>query len=264
MSGFQVCKASEAVLRCAVALAFAAASVVAVAQPAGVNLAGVSDRVTNQLVGPVSQVDAVTWRVDFSRRTLDKAEQTAHAVDSYDAKGNMLTTQTYDADGQPNAKTIYQYHPDGRKRVSTTYQKEGERTLQTLYAYTADGYLARMRFTDADATTISTTEVSTSDEWTQIAELFSDSEQVTTTFYYDSSRRLVRLTRADGHSSSDLRLRYGSAHAPTKASYSTSDGTKRTITYDHSFDERGNWTKRITYVDGRATEITERVISYAE
>lgn len=251
-----------AVARLALGVACAALSVAAVAQPAGVNPLGWTDATTAQLRGAVAEVDAETWSVDFSRRAVVKAAQTAHTVDTYDERGAIMVRQTFDSDGLPDAKTVYQYEPDGRKRVSTTYSAAGDRTLQTLYAYTADGCLARMRFTDADAVTISTTEVGTAERWVQTAELFKDGEKVTTTYVFDDKGRLAEIRRDDGASSSTLRLTMGLSGLPVRGAYAASDGRRATLAYEHEADEVGNWTRRTTYVDGIATELTERRIRY--
>lgn len=249
-------------VRLALCAVSAALSAVAHAQPAGVNPLGWTDAATAQLRGAVAEVEATTWSVDFSRRTVVKAAQTAHTVDSYDERGQILLRQTFDADGQPDAKTIFQYEPDGRKRVSTTYSAAGERTLQTLYAYTADGSLARMRFTDADAVTISTTEVGTAERWVQTAELFKDGEKVTTTYVFDDKGRLAEMRRIDGRSSSTLCHTMGLSGLPTRGAYVFPDGRRAALTYEYDTDECGNWTRRTTYVDGVATEQTERRLRY--
>lgn len=235
---------------------------IAVAQPAGVCPLGATDVVTAQLVGKVSSVECTTWHVDFSRHTIVKDGQASHTIDRYMEDGRIESSVSMDADGLVDTKTIYQYDDEGRKRVSTTYSAAGDRTLQTLYAYTADGCLARMRFTDADAVTISTTEVGTATGWSQTAELFNDGEKVVTTYTYDDRTRLSARTSDDGHMSSTLRLTMGLDGLPSRGSYSTSDGRKQTITFEHEKDVQGNWTRRVTYIDGKATELSVRKITY--
>lgn len=236
----------------------------AAAQPAGVNPEGATDLMTAQLVGGVTSVKSTTWSVDYSRHTVVKAQQTVRTAETYGPDGNIRTRQTFDADGQPDTKTIFQYTDGGEKRVSTTYSATGERTLQTLYAYTADGFLARMRFTDAAAVTISTTEVSIMPTWTQTAELFNDGEKVVTTYSYDANLRLIGVSKKDGLSHSELRLSLGYDGLPARGTYSASFGHKATMTYEHTVDSHGNWTRRVTYADGVATEVTEREIEYLE
>lgn len=249
-------------VRLALCAAYATLPAVTAAQPAGVNPLGWSDAATAQLRGAVAEVEATTWSVDFARRTVVKAAQTARTVDTYGEQGQILARQTFDSDGQPDAKTVYQYEPDGRKRVSTTYSAAGDRTLQTLYAYTADGCLARMRFTDADAVTISTTEVGTAERWAQTVELFKDGEKVTTTYIFDDNGRLAETRRSDGHFLSTLRHTMGLNGLPTRGVFVASDGRRATLTYEYETDGWGNWTLRTTYVDGVATELTERRLRY--
>ncbi|MBQ2322231.1 MAG: hypothetical protein II375_06705 [Bacteroidales bacterium] len=245
-----------------VALCAASSCVTALAQPFGVCPMGATDAATAQLRGRVLSAECVTWSVDFSRHTVVKESQSSHTVDKYDEGGNIVMTTTFDADGQTDSKTIYQYGDDGRKRVSTTYSASGDRTLQTLYAYTADGYLARMRFTDADAVTISTTEVGTAAGWCQTAELFKDGERVKTTYTYDDRARLTQKVVDDGNISTTLRLTMGLDGLPSRGVYTTSDGRRQTLTFEHQKDSEGNWTRRVTYVDGVATEVAERKIEY--
>ncbi|MDD7724593.1 MAG: hypothetical protein PUJ24_02890 [Bacteroidales bacterium] len=243
-------------------LCAATLSVVALAQPAGVCPMGATDVATAQLRGRVMTVECETWSVDFSRHTVVKSDKTAHTVVKYGERGELTMTTAYDADGQMDSKTIYQYGDDGRKRVSTTYSAKGDRTLQTLYAYTADGYLARMRFTDADAVTISTTEVGTAAGWSQTSELFGDGERVLTTYTYDDQTRLAQKEVDNGNATSTLRLTMGLDGLPSRGTYTTSDGRRQTLTFEHEKDSAGNWTRRVTYVDGTATEVAERKIEY--
>lgn len=247
----------------AAALLSALAAAPAAAQPFGVFPAGGSDAQVAELRGDVSTVETHVWQVDFSQRTIKKSGLIAHTIDNFTAGGMISTHIAYDTTDELDSKTIYQYNDDGTKRVSTTYSKTGERTLQTLYAYTADGFLARMRFTDADAVTISTTEIGTTATSTTTEELYNDSEKVRTTYSYDKDLNLIRTTRADGHTTSDKQLSLTYNGLPARGTYTTS-WSKSTLTFEHETDSRGNWTRRVTYVDGVATEVAERVITYAE
>ncbi len=233
------------------------------AQPAGVNPLGGSDATTAELAHGVKSAETVVWSVDFSHRTLVKSSQSSHTVDDFDRDGNLLIRQSIDSDNQLDSRVVFQYTDDGRKRVSTTYSK-GDRSLQTLYAYTADGCLARMRFTDADAVTISTTEVSTTESYTVTLEQFNDSEKVRTTYYYDKNLHLTKVVRDNGLSTSDVSYALSYDGLPARASRVFSDGTRQTLTFSHDVDDHGNWTRRVTYVDGVAVELAERTIQYWE
>ncbi len=244
------------------ALTFLFSSALCAAQLPGVVPAGATDVQTDQLRGNVLSVNSTTWDVDFSRHEVEKTEISQIKEVKYDPEGGIESVTTKNNNGLRETKTIYQYGTDGNKRVSTTYTSSGERTLQTLYAYTADGYLARMRFTDATAVTISTTEVSTTESWTQTQETFKDGEIVTTTFHYDANFNLLSSERNDGKTQTTLTYKLGRNGLPLRIDFSASDGTTHVTTFDYTTDATGNWTTRTTYVDGTATEYTERTISY--
>ncbi len=231
------------------------------AQPAGVNPIGGSDALTAELAHGVHIAETVTWGVDFSHRTIVKSSQSSHTIDEYDRNGSLLTRQSLDSDDQLDARVVFQYTDEGQKRVSTTYSK-GDRSLQTLYAYTADGCLARMRFTDADAVTISTTEVSTAESYTVTLEQFNDSEKVRTTYYYDKNLHLTRVVRDNGLSTSDLSYALSYDGLPARATLVSSDGSRQTLTFTHDVDDHGNWVRRVTYVDGVPQQVSERKIQY--
>lgn len=237
-------------------------AVVAHAQPAGVFPDGGSDAQVAQLTADARQAETTIWSVDFSRHTITKAGIMLHTLDVYDEKGLLITRTYFDTEGQLDSKIIYQYTEDGRKRVSTTYSQATDRKSQTLYAYTADGYLARMRFTDADAVTISTTEVGTTKSQTMTQELYNDSEKVMTTYTYDANLKLIGIKRDDGHTSAVTTFSLAYNGLPARGTYETSDGRKQTLRYEFTTDEHGNWTRKVTYVDGVATELAERKIKY--
>lgn len=228
------------------------------AQPPGVSPLGVSDAVTAQLSGNVSSVRLTAWNVDFSRHTIERAEQVADARTTYDGNGMVSEQTRYDADGQLASRTVYQYDGPARKRVATTYDRRGERTLQTLYAYTADGALARMRLTDARAVTISTTEVSTADNYTETLETYNDGEQLRTRYEYDPAHHLLRVTSNDA----DTRFRLDRGGLPAKAAKNAAGKPQQAITYLHERDQQGNWTQRITFVDATPTRLEHRDITY--
>lgn len=233
------------------------------AQPLGVFPAGGCDAQVAQLRGGVKTVETHYWEVDFSQRTIKKASLISHTEDTYLEDGMIATHIAYDTGDQLDSKTIFQYSENGIKRVSTTYSKNGIRTLQTLYAYTADGYLARMRFTDADAVTISTTEVGITKESTTTEEVYNDSEKVRTTYSYDKKLNLTKVAKDDGHCSSVMSYAITYNGLPARGTYVTPSGS-RTMTFEHQTDEMGNWVRRVTYTDGVATEVAERRISYYE
>lgn len=234
-----------------------------VAQPFGVFPAGGCDAQAAQIKGDAEKVETRIWEVDFAQRTIKKAQLISHTVDYYMAGGMISTHIAYDTSDEMDSKTVYQYSDDGAKRVSTTYSKTGERTLQTLYAYTADGFLARMRFTDADAVTISTTEVGITAESATTEEVYNDSEKVRTTYFYDKKLNLIRVVKDDGHATSDKKFALTYDGLPARGSYVTPFG-KSTMTFEHETDDNGNWTRRVTYIDGAATEVAERIITYMD
>lgn len=232
------------------------------AQPIGVFPEGGNDAQAAQLADYPASAETWIWSVDYSHHTVVKKDFISHIIDEYDSNGMETTRYCYDTSDQLDSKTIFQYTDNGQKRVSTTYSKTGERTLQTLYAYTADGYLARMRFTDADAVTISTTEVGIANGSTTTQEIYNDSEKVTTTYFYDKSNRLTRIVKTDGQTTSDMKLALTYSGLPARGNYSTSSGVQQAYTYEHKVDGHGNWIRKVTYVDGQATEVAERRITY--
>lgn len=217
-----------------------------------------------QLRGDISQAETTVWNVDFSRHTIVKSDQISHIVDQYDSEGQLTMRMNYDTDNQLDSKVIYQYTEEGHKRVSTTYSKTGNRTLQTLYAYTADGYLARMRFTDADAVTISTTEVGVTKSEAITLEMYNDSEKVRTTYSYDTNLNIIGIVRNDGNTKIETRYALAYNGLAARGTQTSSTGEKHTLTFEHEVDEHGNWTRKVTYIDGVATEVTERVITYKD
>ena len=95
-----------------------------------------------------------------------------------------------------------------------------------------------------------------------VGTLFGDGERVLTTYTYDDQTRLAQKVVDNGNATSTLRLTMGLDGLPSRGTYTTSDGRRQTLTFEHEKDSAGNWTRRVTYVDGTATEVAERKIEY--
>ncbi len=233
------------------------------AQVAGVCPLGASDRLTNQLFGPVHTSHTTTWSVDFSRHVVQKAEQKRARLQEYDASGNILSEQSLDSDGQPLSRTDYVYVAN-QKSVATTNGFDGTFYVssRTHYTYSPSGNLVSLLSVDKDSTIISTSSVTLSSSQTIVTESFPDGETITTTFSYDSQFRLQNILRSDGKQTSEMKFKLSSDGVPVKGVYRSSDGSKKTITSEYVFDSHGNWTRRVVYVDGKPFELSERRLTY--
>lgn len=250
----------------ATALILIAGGTTIAAQTHGVNPKGYSDAKTDHLKGNVRMYTEKTYIVDYTRHVIENGDFVSCIERTYDADGAIQTERTYDADGQKLTGTLYQYK-DSVKSVSTTHDAQGVRTLQTLYLFTADGYCARMRFTDAIGVTISTTEVSHGDNWASATEYFKDGEAITSTYTYDTHGNIQSI-EIKGDSKSTTTYSYPliadkTKRLPTKA-IKKDNKNKTTYVFTYETDGQGNWTRRITTIDGTPSEVAYREITYWE
>ncbi len=236
-------------------------STITSAQRHGVNPLGTSDRTVDQLIGKVKSYSERVIAIDYSRRTIENGPFIGASEHVYDERGNILTEQTFDADGLSLTKTIHQY-ANGVKNVSTTYNAQGNRTLQTLYAFTADSICARMRFTDAIGVTISTSELSHKADWACDEETFADGENVKREYFFNSEMRIVKIVKtsdSDGKSEATITLNQNGFPQKMQVKSKTESST---LEYSYEYDDKGNWTKRQTTLNGTPTEIATRSYVY--
>lgn len=231
-----------------------------IAQRFGVNPLRTSDRSTYQLYGKVSQITEQTYKVDYTRRIVEKGDFVSSILMKFSFDGSITEEQSFDDSGELLSKTIYQYK-DSLKSVSTTYDASGTRTLQTLYANTADGVVARMRYTDAIGITISTSEVSHKKNWAAIEENFNDGEFVKTEYFYNSDMRLDKIIKKSGSDVSE-RVFVLDANGNPRKEISKQNGKKTILEYQYKTDDYGNWIERLISSNGKVLEQTKREIVY--
>ena len=234
--------------------------------PHGVCPVGLSDCNTDGFHSAVKSYTETTFNVVSERGLTLKGEQTACVSCEYDKDGNIQNKRTFDVDGQKLTGTLYQYR-DNAKYVATTRDANGKRTIQILYEQNDSNHLCTlMRMTDAIAITISTMRIRHEHLYVRTTETYHDGEVINTDYFYNKNGTLSKIL-SDGDAAPITTFSYGllpfltKRVLPTKMTIATNRQTS-VYTYEYETDEHGEWTRRTTYLDGKAIEIAERVIEY--
>jgi antitoxin component YwqK of YwqJK toxin-antitoxin module len=85
------------------------------------------------------------------------------------------------------------------------------------------------------------------------------------TFKYDDNRNIIeeKIFNNFGEFYSKEMFKYDSKGNLIEANkYNSHENLEEKWTLKYEFDEKGNWIKKVTYVDGEVTRITERTIDY--
>ncbi|MDO4461922.1 MAG: hypothetical protein Q4C30_05415 [Bacteroidia bacterium] len=228
---------------------------------------GMSDRNNAQLYGEVIKIEESIYKVDFSRRVIDKGEFINRHIVTYNSIGNELSDVKLDTDGTEAGKTITQYNTDGFKRVTTEYNEVGERIMQTLYLFTADGLCANMRLTDAMAITMATSEVSHGNNWASISTTYVGAfgnDNAESKFEYNENGRIIKATITSSDNTTVKLAKLDSLGHPKSIQTIVNGKTESKKTYKYVLDEYNNWTERVEYIDNKPVEIRYRSIEYSE
>ncbi|MBQ3634267.1 MAG: hypothetical protein II951_01435 [Bacteroidales bacterium] len=231
------------------------------AQTLGAYPDGLSDAIAEQLTNDVNTAETTTWKVNYERRTIEKGEVVYRTISKFDNKGNILSIEKKDKDGQTKSLTTY-YYEDGKKISSTESSQGGDKVTQTSYTYDDKGRMTEMLLKDYEGTEISRTTIETGSDYTTTREQFRDGETLETTMKYDKNLRLNRVSINDGTSNREMRFKIGPDGLPTKGLVKDSNGEKKQLRFTYEKDTKGNWTKKTVYLDDKVIETSERVINY--
>lgn len=166
-----------------------------------------------------------------------------YAVYKYGKDKTLKAKTVYNADNTPKNKTVYRYDAEGNLTQELTYDRDGKLYLQYDNLYNAYGQLVQRS---------SPVHPSEDALYNKVVRLYNFQGRVELESVYSPSDSLL-LNRSYKYASSG-RIVSGTECVP---------GTP-VVEYTYKFynDERGNWKKRIKFVDGKPLVYEERTYTY--
>ncbi|MBI3620852.1 MAG: hypothetical protein HY208_01490 [Nitrospirae bacterium] len=175
---------------------------------------------------------------------------TGKDIDTFDAHGNMIKHDVYEADGSIQSSHEYRYDNKGNITEDISYRADGSKssTESTIHTYDEKGHLVKSVTHDGKGSSVKVI------------------------YRYDTTGRMTEQSLYDTDGSLAQYYRYDEARRETERSFYSSDNSlaeKRTMKYDE-FDSLGNWIKKIetlwAYENGslsrRDSFLVKRTITY--
>ncbi len=160
----------------------------------------------------------------------------------YDAEGSMVEENHYNSDSKLEYQILYEYKYDEKGNVVEQIEKgsESKTNRRITYGYDDKGNLVEEKWYYADGTL----------SWH------------VTYRYNDKGYKVEEITNSIEQSPSKITYKYDDKGGNTERDeYFHSGGLVR-YKNQYKYDSQGNWIKRIKYVDGTLSIITERTIEY--
>lgn len=160
----------------------------------------------------------------------------------YDAEGSMVEESQYNSDGKLDSQTLYKYKYDEKGNVVEKVRSDAEGNLDSkiTYRYDNKGNLVEEKWYYPDGTL----------SWHL------------TYRYNDKGYKVEEITNSVEQSPSKITYKYDDKGSNTeREEYFYNSGLVR-YKNQYEYDSYGNWIKRIKYVDGTLSIITERTIEY--
>jgi serine/threonine protein kinase len=165
----------------------------------------------------------------------------------YDEKDTLIEDDFYDENGKLVLKSIYHYDPNAN-RIADNYSSNGNLCTKSVNQYDLKGNLLVEILYDSTGSTIAKD-----------------------TYQYDKDDNLfVEIHYYSHHYFGDklvkrINYKYSNGNNLIEEKFFDEKGSiLGELTYKYEFDKYGNWIKQISFLDGKPSSITERILKYFE
>lgn len=205
-------------------------------------------------------------RIDSLDR-VGNGDIASNTLKIYNKEGNLTEEHSYDYDGSLMEKWVAKYDDKDILTEAYVYSPENRLLQKNVFSYDKKGNLTEMKSYNSSGSIDGKATYKYDEKKNKIEEAWYNSEghfNFKTLYKYDTKDKLVEEKYYDGE-----RL-----YATTTCKY---DGKGNFIerlgkdeitdykwTYQYTYDTKGNWIKKVEYLDNNYTYITEREIKYDE
>ena len=225
---------------------------------------GATDAQAAQLVGPVRSVAMRSWRVDFSRHTIQKADMTARRVTSFSRAGAVVSIVTMDSEGVTQSKTLLGYDYMSNLSTAMTVDKSGATVFSSTYRLNLLGLgQDSVSLVDVAGNVVCRSSVVRLPQSVSTSDCYADGAVSSNLREFDSLFRLKSLSSPTDGTTTSFSFRLPkSGVLPVSATRRDPDGSRHNVSFVYEADAAGNWTRRVLSVDGVPVEVAERDIDY--
>ena len=191
----------------------------------------------------------------------------------YDAKGNLIEWATYNADGSLSSRQTFKYNVNSDLTEHNLYQKnidypDGSFYKEGISQYDNNGNKIKYTHYDVDGSILETWAYTYDAKGNLIEEnMYNSDGEINnlflTLYKYNDNGNLTEREHHSGIWTEKQILVYDDSGNLIEEKNQTSIGQMDTY-YEYKFDEKGNWIKRITFINQIPESIEEREFEYYE
>ena len=190
-----------------------------------------------------------------------------------DNEGNFISVRLFNGAGDQFLKTVCEYDKDGNETAEINYTQEIERDKlrdvvqdKTIWQHDKEGNIIKEQYIEGDSAVIRTTYF-TYDSNGNITERINSENgfKIKTTYKYDSKGNQVEETEFDasGKPVSKIISAYDEKGNPTEQTFLDKDDRLQTHSvFTITYDQQGNWIRKVQNNNNRPVTITDREITY--
>lgn len=213
------------------------------------------------LKGSVSSVETLIYSTDNKFGEITKDRLMWKETSKYDERGNEIESFAYDAIGTLRWKI--EFDIDGKKIKKSEYANDGSWKMKYTYKYDKQGNETEINAYDSEGNlrwkeTFTYNDDGNIVEWNQGGGLKYN-------YKYDERGNHIEWICTNIEGKLKWKAKYKYDDKGNKTELNARDPNGELIlkdTHMYEFDEKGNWIRRISFLDKSRTEITERVIEY--
>lgn len=220
-----------------------------------------NDAKKEQLYGNIKEIQEYIYTANFDRHVAEKGQFVSGKYKIFSINGDILESGLLDSDVDKSVtqRTIFKYE-NGLKLSNETSDMYGGIISKQEFSHNKSGFCTETTYTNSMGALISKIQYEYGDNWIKTNELFADKWNATTLFTYKKGKlSKIKTHGKDGDIETNYNL--NELGYPIK-SVTIKDKNRTVRTYTYVNDEKGNWTKRIEYINDIPQNFTIRSITY--
>ncbi len=224
------------------------------------------------LKGKVKILTEIEYKISPNIGKIKEGDMLYKYIYSFNEKGNLIETNSYDPDGNLDGK--YTYTNDnlkGTKIEMISYNPDGSSDEKCTYNYDSKGNLILEIWYDAEGSISKKYGYKYDDKGNEIAMNRYDAHDsllCKDSYKYDDKGEKIEWNHfnlsppTDGSLSKKVIFKYDDNGNINVENIFLSDGNFENYTYKYDYAKKGNWKKETIYKNGLPQYITERKIKY--
>lgn len=223
------------------------------------------------LKGEIKQLKVSSYTVVEKFNQVEKKAKTTERENFlliFNDKGNQVEKTLFSPTDKPIRKFTYQYDMKGKRALVNEFREDGSLKVRYIYTYVQEGNQLEVNAYNGEGAFIEKETRTYDSNQNPLEEISYNGKG-------DLEQKQVNIYNNEGLCSEsnlytgtgELKFRYtylydNENNMIERKKYDKEGKTIANHTYTYSFDKQNNWIKRIEYINGKATYLTEREIGY--